>query len=521
MSASRERKKRVEMEQQLTAAPQQAKKKSRLSEGWIFAIVVVLIVAALFAFVLGRGVYQRNRTVLTVGEHDVSVKEFNYFYSSIANNYLTYATYFGTYYSVDASVPMDEAYVTDSHLTLLSLISTYDSSFAVDTDYLEGHTAEDGVYDVTLAQLFANTAKQQAISCYLVYDEAVANGFTLDDDCKAEIDESIQSLKDNYKEQYGWSLSATIRNLYGDGCNKSNYRDYLELTHTASHYLEQKTFSDAEIAARYEEEPETFNVASFWCYQVCADDFVEADEDGNKADPTDAEEAKAKAAAEEMEKNFVTDDADKTVTMITDRTSSTVTSSYSEEIAAWVFDETTEVGSVKMFEKDGEYYVIQLLSNADYQLPEMLQIYVPNDAEDAELAEGELSAEDKLAAINAGLESDASEASFRNLAEKYTSEGADIEISNMNYYSLSSTSKEACLWIMEGAQAGSYKSFEISSGTIYLFITNYSKTYTSASVNNTLAAEWLEESVAATELVCNYSEEAAMCGHVGLYYSAS
>ena len=42
MSASRERKKRmVESEQ---AAPQQAKKtKKKLSEGWIFAIIVILI----------------------------------------------------------------------------------------------------------------------------------------------------------------------------------------------------------------------------------------------------------------------------------------------------------------------------------------------------------------------------------------------------------------------------------------------------------------------------------------------
>ena len=52
MSASRERKKRmVESEQ---AAPQQAKKtKKKLSEGWIFAIIVILIPVIVFGVIFG------------------------------------------------------------------------------------------------------------------------------------------------------------------------------------------------------------------------------------------------------------------------------------------------------------------------------------------------------------------------------------------------------------------------------------------------------------------------------------
>ena len=52
MSASRERKKRmVESEQ---VAPQQAKKtKKKLSEGWIFAIIVILIPVIVFGVIFG------------------------------------------------------------------------------------------------------------------------------------------------------------------------------------------------------------------------------------------------------------------------------------------------------------------------------------------------------------------------------------------------------------------------------------------------------------------------------------
>ena len=85
MSASRERKKRmVESEQ---AAPQQAKKtKKKLSEGWIFAIIVILIPVIVFGVIFGVQASWRNATVVSVGDHKVSTTEFNYFYRGALNS---------------------------------------------------------------------------------------------------------------------------------------------------------------------------------------------------------------------------------------------------------------------------------------------------------------------------------------------------------------------------------------------------------------------------------------------------
>jgi len=82
MSASREKNKRNAQVEH--AAP--AKQKKKISEGWILAISVVLIVALVFGGVLGYRIYQSNRTVLTVGDHEINSVELSYYFVDMVNN---------------------------------------------------------------------------------------------------------------------------------------------------------------------------------------------------------------------------------------------------------------------------------------------------------------------------------------------------------------------------------------------------------------------------------------------------
>ena len=70
------------------------------------------------------------------------------------------------------------------------------------------------------------------------------------------------------------------------------------VAHTASHYPETLSYSDAEITARYEQSPEDFDVVSFYLYSAKASDYAETNEDGTTAEPTEENKATAKAAAE-------------------------------------------------------------------------------------------------------------------------------------------------------------------------------------------------------------------------------
>ena len=96
----------VESEQ---AAPQQAKKtKKKLSEGWIFAIIVILIPVIVFGVIFGVQASWRNATVVSVGDHKVSTTEFNYFYRGALNSiYSTYGSYISLL-GIDTSTPLDE-----------------------------------------------------------------------------------------------------------------------------------------------------------------------------------------------------------------------------------------------------------------------------------------------------------------------------------------------------------------------------------------------------------------------------
>lgn len=241
MSASRERKKRmVESEQ---AAPQQAKKtKKKLSEGWIFAIIVILIPVIVFGVIFGVQASWRNATVVSVGDHKVSTTEFNYFYRGALNSiYSTYGSYISLL-GIDTSTPLDE------------------QSYAGSDEY------------DTWADFLADSAKTSAVDAYTVYDKAVEAGFSLSDDDKASIDNEINTLK-TYAGVYSMDLDEYIEAMFGKGCNEKNYRHYLEVSKLHDAYIESLTYTEDERNARYEQDTTEFDTVTYYSYAVKASDF--------------------------------------------------------------------------------------------------------------------------------------------------------------------------------------------------------------------------------------------------------
>lgn len=505
MSASRERKMR--MEQTKSTAPAK-KTKKKPSQGLILAICIVLIVAIVLGSVLIYRNAQTKKTVLTVGNHEVSVQEFNYFYGATANSIGSYASLTG----IQTGVPLDEQNVTTSGITYLGL-------FGISTEYLTDKTPTDGTYDVTWAQLLAYNAMNTAAQTYAFYDEAMANGFT-DDDIDTEINETIDSMRATAKT-YGRSLDELLTANYGRGCNEKNYREYLRVSHIASHYAsslyENTTYTQEELDARYHESAEEFDVASFYLYKVSASDFVEEDAQGNTPDPTDAEKEKAKSAAEDMEKEF---DTEKTgVTLRADNVRSTVQSNATKAAADWLFDEA-KAEDVKLFasEDGNDYFVLKLVDKNDYQLINALQITIANDGEDGP-AEGEKSAEEKVAAITAALKEDASEENFKALIEEYPTENSNGVSEGMSRNNLVNLSDEAFFWAgMETRKVGDYEMFKTDSSTVFLFFNGYGKSRQETVVTNTLINERLTALVEAAVAACNYDESAAMKANVDLTF---
>lgn len=501
MSASRERKKR--QDSNVSASVPQKKAKKKLPEGWILAISIVLIVALVFGGIFGFRAYQRSRTVLTVGTHEVKVPEFNFFYNSTVSSFTNYASYLG----IDTSTTLDKQNVTSNAMTYLSI-------FGVDTSYLSDYQANDeGVYeDVTWAQLFASATKDTIVDTYAVYNEAVAAGYTLDAEDLAEIDSEIAEIEGIATSQ-GEKPDELYARVFGNGCDEEGYRNYMVVVHTASHYPDSLSYTDAEIAARYEQSPEDFDVVSFYLYSAKASDYAETNEDGTTAEPTEENKAAAKADAEEMAKEFKIDD--EKVTVCADYTKASVTSSYGEDAAAWIFDTASVNGeNVKLFEKDDVYYVLKLAAKGDYTSYHAVELYVAADSE--ELEEGETTAAEKIAAIEASLEEDGSEENFRALVQEYVGEDSDGTVENLMRNSMAGVSKEMFNWGLEERKAGDFASFETSSGTIFLYITGSGKTHQAVSVSNKITNEWYNSITETANANCGYDEDAAMGGNVDL-----
>lgn len=506
MSASRERKKR--QDSNVPASVPEKKTKKKLSEGWILAISILLIVALVFGGIFGFRAYQRSRTVLTVGSHEVKVPEFNFFYNSTVSSFTSYASYLG----IDTSTTLDKQNITSNALTYLPI-------FGVDTSYLADYQAnEEGVYeDVTWAQVFASATKDTIVETYAIYNEAVAAGYTLDEEDLAEIDSEIEEIAGIATAQ-GEKPDELYARVFGDGCDEEGYRNYMIVVHTASHYPDSLSYTDAEITARYEQSPEDFDVVSFYLYTAKPSDYAETNEDGTTAEPTKEDKMAAKTDAEAMAKEFDLDD--EKVTVCADYTKASVTSSYGEEAAAWIFDTASVNGeNVKLFEKDDVYYVLKLAAKGDYTSYNAIELSVAADSE--ELEEGETTAAEKVAAIEASLEADGSEENFRALVQEYVGEDSDGSIENLMRNSMAGVSKELFNWGLEEHKAGDFASFETSSGTIFIYITGSGETHQAVSVSNKITNEWYENITEAARANCGYDEDAAMGGNVDLVMQAS
>lgn len=178
-----------------------------------------------------------------------------------------------------------------------------------------------------------------------------------------------------------------------------------------------------------------------------------------------------------------------------------------------------------MFQDEDTYYVVKLIDKENYQTINAIELFVEaDDEEDHDHEEGEevdhLHAAEKVTAVTDALKADASEENFKALVEEYSS-NTDSVIENMTRSTMSGVSTDVLLWALEERKAGDYQVFETTSGTIFLYFTGYGDTYRDLSVSSTIKSEWFSDLAEAAQAVCNYDEDAAMHGNVGLSFSST
>lgn len=332
-------------------------------------IIAVLLVAAIIAGVTAfavsyTGLFEKNRTALTVGDVSVSQPEFAYYYSS---GYQMVANYYASYVSYDT--------------TKTPSSQTYSGAMGAIPDFPKDKTP-------TWADFFTYYAENNLKYIKAFVKIADEKKITLDDSDLKKIEENISGLKSTAKGS-NMSLNAYLRAAYGKGINEKLLRTILTEQTLAQKVETAKTdelkasYTDKQVEKEYKKNTNDYSTISYRAYKFAAEKVKS--EDGSseavndttlaaakkKADAfakavTDEKSFKALAADEEKAlknkdyKLYVTDDSK---TLNEEVAYATLSQSASDsDFLKWAFDAKTEKGSTYVLKGTEDYTVYMMVS---------------------------------------------------------------------------------------------------------------------------------------------------------------
>ena len=292
MSASHKKQLRKEQNAaQMTEKQREAQaeaKKLRLYTAAFVIVIALLVAVAAITAVTSSGMIERGTTAVTVDGSKISAVELNYYYIDSINSYLEQ---WGDYVS----------------LTGLDTKKALDEQF-IDTDQT-----------TTWADYFLDQATTNIHTVYSIYNQAVAEGYTLSDEDALTIESNLSTTELYAMYYYGYSdLDSYLVAMYGAGSNEETYRAYAEAQYIASayandHYAEL-TYAEEQLAAALAENPKAYTFYSYNYYYMPYSDFLQGGTEGENGTITYSDEEKAaaltaaKEAAESLLEQNITSD---------------------------------------------------------------------------------------------------------------------------------------------------------------------------------------------------------------------
>ncbi len=270
MSASEKKKLRHEQySAQMSERQQQEVKEAKKLRLYtiIFAVVIALMICVVIVTTVARsGIIERKTTAATVNGTNISAAELNHYYIDSVNQFMAQFGNYAALSGIDTGKPLDEQ-------------------------------VRDPETGATWADYFMESAENSMKSVYAVYEDAVANHYTLSEEGVAQLNSNLENMN-KYAGLYGFSdADSYIKAMYGQGCNEKTYRKYAETQLIAGEYAQQHsdalTYDDAAVRAADAEDPNAFNSYSYQSYFVPASRFYEGGTKGDNDQITYSDEEKA------------------------------------------------------------------------------------------------------------------------------------------------------------------------------------------------------------------------------------
>ena len=305
-----------------------------------------------------------------------------------------------------------------------------------------------------------------------------------------------------------------IAAVYGTGCNEKSFREYLELTTLASSYAQSVsssfTYTDADIAAEYEANPNSYDAVTYRQFLVSDSMFQtttdESDENAESAEELSEEELTARkeemaskmaADTENDEQAFINEAyenaqdsakesyADESYTLRENQ----LYSSLSTDVADWLFDASRTEGDTTYIATDsGVYYVLYFVSRStnDNLLPNVrhILISVSDTSDETAMEEARTKADEILAEFDAG---DKTAESFGELAKEYTDDSNGDEGGLYENITPGQMVTEFNDWCFdESRQPGDTGIVETSYGVHVMYFDSFGNSYRNTLVENAL-----------------------------------
>ena len=340
MSASSKKKLRnAEQAEKLTEKQLAEQKEAKKLKLYTTLAVVILIALVVFAAYVGisrmitnSGIRERNTVALTIGEEQISNAELNYFFMDAVNMFYNQYGSYASLLGLDTTKPLDEQIFNEE-------------------------TQE------TWADNFMNSAIQNAKAAYALAKDAEANGYTLPEEAASSVEQSMSTME-MYATIYGYPTTESyLKAMYGNGASEKSLREYFELTALInayqSDYLNNLTYTDAELRAAEAENFDKYSSYSYNYYYLNVNKFAEGEngEDGYTAEQLAAAAKNAEAAAKTLTDGITTVEAfDAAIAALPVNAENTSAASYASEdvshnsisslYADWMTDSARKAGDM-------------------------------------------------------------------------------------------------------------------------------------------------------------------------------
>lgn len=367
---------REERKQRIAKAAKRNSKKhmSDKTQKTIVSTIAILLVIAIVGAIAGgivnnKGVFERNKVIMTIGDAEVDKYEYAYYYSSGLQQIASTAAQYDMYYGAGMG----------------AMYTGYDYSKMPDEQKFSGEI--EGVEDPTFADYFSHQAIESMKYVKACIAFAKENGIELEEADYAKIDETYATIEENCVNQDGskYSVAQYLRLSYGKGMTEKLFRRIMEEQTLAQKVMDVKqkefaaAYTEKEVEDAYNKGIKTYGQVSLRSYTFS----VETKEKGAKATEAEIAAAKSKAdtfaskltdeasfkalakeyaelAGQENAANFLTDDS---LTLTAD----TAISAYSmdEDLLSWV--KTAKAGEIYVASDDSSstvYYMVAPLHKA-------------------------------------------------------------------------------------------------------------------------------------------------------------